>query len=300
MRSQLSVLLTKEIQERAVPQGFKDHAAGDYRPDATSWAVLALSAGGADKELIDGARSRLIHGQLKDGRVCISDGHPETFWPTSLAVLAWQGAHRFREAQSSGIHFLLETTGHHKPRAPDAPPGYDGSLRGWPWTSGTHSWVEPTALALFALRIAGYGKHPRVVEAAEMLMNRHLPSGGWNYGNTVVFEQELQPMADTTGIALQALAGGVPRKAADSSLVYLKHQAGRLHTPLSLAWCLLGLSAWGERPVDAETLVGDCLKRQEVYGGYPTSQLCLLLLALLAPSGLGGLFTRREGGMNVS
>lgn len=296
MRSPWTALLLEEIQQRAMPQGgFKDHGIGGYRPDATAWAVLALSAGGANREIIEGARGRLRAGQLGDGRVCLTEEHPDAFWPTSLAILAWQGAHRFRVAQTSAIRFLLETTGHHKPRAPNAPPGYDGSLRGWPWTSDTHSWVEPTALSLFALRVAGYGKHPRAAEAADMLMNRQLPSGGWNYGNTVVFEQELQPMADTTGIALQALATGVPRKEVESSLVYLKRQAGRLRTPLSLAWSLIGLSAWGERPADTETLVGDCLKRQEVYGSYPTSQLCLLLLTLLAPTGLGGLFPDRKG-----
>jgi hypothetical protein len=66
----------------------------------------------------------------------------------------------------------------------------------------------------------------------------------------------------------------------------LKDQVGRLRTPLSLGWSLLGLGAWGERPAHAESLVFESFDRQQVYGPYDTPQLSLLLASLLGKRGL--------------
>ena len=61
-----------------------------------------------------------------------------------------------------------------------------------------------------ALRAAGRASHPRVREAVRLLCDRALDEGGWNYGNTRVFANTLQPFPATTGIALTALAGERP------------------------------------------------------------------------------------------
>ena len=77
----------------------------------------------------------------------------------------------------------------------------------WPWVLGTHSWIEPTAFNVLALKAAGRGEHPRTREAVRLLVDRLLPTGGCNYGNTTVLGQQLRPHLAPTGLVLLSLAG---------------------------------------------------------------------------------------------
>ena len=283
------------LWERALPDGgFSARPNGKYRPDATAWAVLGLSAAGAPADYLEPSRTRLTQSQLSDGRMCLSPEHPEAFWPTPLAMLAWQGSHSHQKPLSHAIEFVIATTGRHWVRKANSPLAHDTSIRGWPWIENTHSWVEPTALSLTALQTAGYGNHARAREAVRMLMDRQLKDGGWNYGNTVVFGQELYPMPEDTGVALDALAGQVAEKGVQQSLAYLVSQVEQLRTPLSLGWSILGLGAWGKRPQDAEKRVLDCLSLQEQYGAYDTPLLSLMVLCFYASGGLTSVIPARE------
>lgn len=115
-----------------------------------------------------------------------------------------------------------------------------------------------------------------------MLLDRQLPHGGWNYGNTLMFGRELHPMPETTGAALTGLVGLVPRERVNRSIDYLEGEVDRLRTPLSLGWALLGLAAWRRFPSNVAGLVERCLTRQSRYGVYDTSALCVLALGALA------------------
>jgi hypothetical protein len=274
------------IRERALPDGgFAGRGGGEYMPDATAWAIMALTGSGAHGDVISPARSRLAVDQLDDGRVSISPEHPEGFWTTPLAILAWQGASLYREQQTRAIRFLLETTGRHWiwnwKRISATPLGHDPSIQGWPWISNTHSMVEPTATSILALRVAGYEKHKRVREAVRMLLDRQLRQGGWNYGNTIVYGKELHPFPDTTGIALNALSGLAPRDEIRRSLEYLEARMKEVRTPRSLGWGLLGLHAWGIKSPESPRWINETLNRQKMIGPYDTCSLCLLLLANL-------------------
>jgi hypothetical protein len=275
--------------------GFANHAGGEDRVDATAWAILGFSAASASADLVERARASLARRQQGDGRVCISDDHPESFWVTPLAVLAWGGSTAYREPQSRAVRFLLATAGKHWKKEPDSPISHDTSLRGWPWIAETHSMVEPTSVALLALRATGFGGHERAREASRMLMDRQLPKGGWNYGNTFVYGQELYPQVDNTGLALCALAGDVPLEKVRSSLEYLAASIRTLRTPLSLGWGILGLGAWGRRPVRAGDWILESVQRQGKYGPYDTTLLSLLALAFHAHPGPAGMFGKREG-----
>ncbi len=205
--------------------------------------------------------------------------HPEVHWPTALAILAWQGSPTSQSAQNQAIRFLLDTTGVHYRRRQDSPFGHDTLLKGWGWVGGTHSWVEPTAITIAALQASGYGGHNRVREAVLMLLDRQLPHGGWNYGNTLVYGQELRPMPESTGVALAALAAHVTQDDVAQSLEYLQAVVEGLQTPLALGWSLLGLAAWNRFPPQGENLIERCLSSQSRYGEYDTAALCLLLMA---------------------
>ena len=272
--------------------GFAGHAGGAYAPDATAWAVLALDAAGAGAERVPPARARLAAGQRPDGRVSLDAEHPEAAWVTPLAALAWHGdpSHQMAEARAAG--YLLAATGRHWPKAPGAATGHDPALRGWPWIEDTHSFVEPTALALLALRRAGQGGHERAREATRMLLDRQLPRGGWNYGNTTVYGQELRPAAVETGVALTALAGLTTQADVLPSLAFARAEAARRRTPLSLAWALLGLGAWGERPADAHAWALESAAAQAQRGAYQTTHLALLLLAAVGDAGVARVLPR--------
>ena len=277
----------KALRERRLPDGgFSGLPGGQYRPDATAWASLALAEDDASAELVGAARERLAADQLSDGRVPIRPEHPNAAWPTYLAVLAWRGSRVHRERRERAIQFVLDNTGLHWPVDPGAATEHDTSIRGWPWIVDTHSWVEPTALAILALRATDHGDHDRVREAVRMLLDRMLPHGGWNYGNTRVFGSELPPLLERTGMALSALSGHVERKRVAASIDYLAARLPRVRTPLSLAWGLLGLGAWGERPPPAEGWILETLARQEAAGAYDTSHVALLLLGHRATDGL--------------
>jgi hypothetical protein len=262
--------------------GYPGRPDGQFQVDSTAWSILALAACGEGTELLDRSRRLLMREQLPDGRLCVDKTHSASFWPTSLAVMAWQDSEPCREAQQRAVRFLLNTTGFHFPRESDAPSGHDSRLKGWPWIDETHSWVEPTALSVMALRATGYGHHDRVKEAVHMLLDRQLPQGGWNYGNTLVFGKELHAMPESTGAALAGLAGLVEQEAVAASLTYLGDQVTRLQTPISLGWSLLGLAAWKRSPPNAAALVERCFANQERFGEYETSALCLLVLGALA------------------
>jgi len=279
MSDSLPEILRRKIIARALPEGgFPSSPGGQYRPDASAWAILALTSAGEDQNLLEAARSRLAADQLEDGRICVSKNHPQAFWPTALAVLAWHNTPTHGKSEQKGIDFLLQTS-----------EKLCISLRGWPWIGDTHSWVEPTSLVLMAFKVAGKGKHPRAEEGRRMLIDLQLENGGWNYGNTEIFGQQLRPMPESTGLALSALAGTTKRESVGKSLFYLKREMSRLETPLSFGWGCLGLSAWGERPEIQQDALLNSLRRQEICGNHTTEELSLLLIALEGRNGFLGL-----------
>jgi hypothetical protein len=270
------------LESRALPEGGFPARGGDpFRSDATAWAILAMSRSVPNHPLVDPARDRLAAAQGPDGRVSMSKEHEEAFWPTALSVLAWHGSRAHEPQSNRGVQFLLKITGHHWRKGFDDPIGHDPGIPGWPWIDGTHSWIEPTTLSVLALRVVGHGQHDRVREGIRMMLDRQLPHGGWNYGNTTVYGRELHPMPESTGAALAGLAGQAEQGTVARSLDYLQGEVGQLRTPISLGWGLLGLAAWDRWPSNGAALVERCLVNQTRYGEYDTSALCLLLLAAL-------------------
>ncbi len=287
MKNHRIISYTDDLKKRLLAEGgFASRPGGHYRPDSTAWAIIALSITGTDSASLRSSRTRLIKDQPDDGRITISAEHKDVTWPTSLAVIALHGSPEFDRPKAKAIAFLLKKTGHHWVATSDQSVSHNTAIQGWPWVANTHSWVEPTALSIIALKISGYESHERTQEAQLMLMDRQLGNGGWNYGNTRVFGTELRPMLETTGIALAALGGQVPNSAIRNSIDYLKTNISTMRTPLSLGWTILGLSACGERPQKINESVIQCLRNQNKYGIYDTTMLSLMIVAFLADNGI--------------
>jgi hypothetical protein len=291
MQKELIHYLFNQLRDRVLTDGgFSPTPGGRYRVDATCWAILALSGDPDSRYLLSYARSRLAADQLPDGRVCISPDHPEAIWPTALAIFAWHQSPDHRDNQARAANFLINCSGTHSPRTADAPFAHDPSIKGWSWIADTHSWEEPTAIAMMALKIAGYGDHDRVQEAVSLLLDRQLPKGGWNFGSTIIYDMELRPMPLNTGLALNALRDQTDFKTIKRSVAYLQSRVASLHSPRSLAWSLLGLGAWKACLEPSQPLIETCLNYQARYGDYDTTSLSLIMIAARSPGGLEEIF----------
>ena len=120
--------MVAEIKRRMLPEGgIADHTEGGYRPDATAWAVLAFKGCRRDAKVVQKLQTCLAAGQLDDGRVCISQKHPDAFWPTSLAILSWHESIQYTDNQKKAIDFLLHISGRHWERKPDSAVANDTS-----------------------------------------------------------------------------------------------------------------------------------------------------------------------------
>ncbi|MBM4025497.1 MAG: hypothetical protein FJ280_08825 [Planctomycetes bacterium] len=275
------------LEERFVEGvGFGHRPGGQFRPDATAWAILALEAVGSTSGTAGKARRLLAHAQGEDGRVCVSRQDPDAYWPTPLAILAWHGVPEYDEPRRRALGFLLDADLIGVLEGPQTGESHDVTIRGWPWTVKAHPWVEPTAYALMALRVCGQAAHSQARDAVRLLLDRQLGAGGWNVGTTITFGQEMWPTPEATGLGLQALAGLVPEADVHRSLAYLRTQLPSLNAPMSLAWTILALRAWQETLDQPHERIAQVLARREQRGPWDTFSLSLLLLAAHCQAGL--------------
>ncbi|MCM2265001.1 MAG: terpene cyclase/mutase family protein, partial [Desulfuromonadales bacterium] len=216
------------LSRRMPDGGFAEIPGGDSRPDATAWATLCLESFRTHPEIVAGAREKLATAQLPNGSIPLAPDYPEAFWPTAAAAMALHGDLRFSAAHDKAIDFLLATSGRQIVKKPDSPTGHDSSIPGWSWIDQTHSWVEPTAMAIRALTLVGKSNHERVRSGVSLLLDRQLPGGGWNYGNTTVYGKTLNAMPASTGTALWSLTGLTQPEQVAFSLDLLQQQLPQL------------------------------------------------------------------------
>jgi hypothetical protein len=217
--------------------------------------------------------------QRLDGSIGVKLDLPEPGWPTPFALLVWSSLGGFETERSKALDWLLGLKGEAVARTKDDPIGHDSTIVGWPWVAGTHSWVEPTAMALLALAREGMIDHPRAREGVRLLLDRAIPTGGWNLGNPIVFDTPLMPLPGPTGLALLALAKlGTRSKVVDQAIHYLQSALAGTLVPISLGWGLLGLKAWDAWPVEGKNWLA--LAYEKAATKEPgTVELAMLLLA---------------------
>lgn len=234
------------------------------RSNTEATALAALALGSAADSV---ARERGLRGiawlarlQAADGSWPLSADVTQPSWTTSLAVLALVGLDVERDRAVLGLRWLV---GHGGERLgwiasllyrfwPTALPArMDPDLRGWPWTLGAFSWVEPTAYALLALKkgrahTAGLPAGERIREAERMISDRMCQGGGWNYGNSNVLGEQIPPYAEVTALTLLALQDRRGSAAHQQSLQALRRMLPEVHSGFALAWAVLCLSVHGE------------------------------------------------------
>jgi hypothetical protein len=256
--------------------------------EPTALACLGLLATGdrdsqtADKAACRAAAQWMVTIQHKDGAVPVSPRLASPAWTTPYAILLWRSLTGFETARHRACEWVLNLQGRPLPATIETNQviGHDPRLIGWPWVDGTHSWLEPTALAILALCREGSSAHPRVRQGVGLILDRSVAGGGWNYGNKAVFGRALRPQPAPTGIALLALAArGDCTPAVLAALDSLKTSLPHVRAAVSLGWGVLGLRAHRAAPDQSESWLAEAY---EQCTGRPDATLGLAILLLAA------------------
>jgi hypothetical protein len=289
----------RELLSRRGPDGswgYRDGGSPAVEPTAlASLALLATegdpassAAGPRELSVARAAATWLAGLQREDGSLPAAAGPSMPGWATPYAMLVWSRLAGFGDRRRRARGWLMSFEG--RPMPSSAPGrgvlGHDPTLIGWPWVGGTHSWLEPTAMAILALCNEGCRDHPRVHRGLSLIRDRAIPGGGWNYGNNVVFGHRLRPQPGPTGIALLALAARGPLQcpAVPPALEYLRRTLPTIHAAASLGWGIIGLNAHRACPHEAASWLHEAYERCT---GRPDAIIGLSLLLLSAGSGPG-------------
>jgi hypothetical protein len=220
------------------------------RLEPTCWALLAL--GGSAKDFDAEPHWRFLTGCQRPSGFLVEDpALPVNFSFNALAAVAMLGHPRLRSDRALGslLGALVAQTGLQVAPSPNF--RQDNSLRGWSWTEGTFSWVEPTCWGLLALKRAGasgitlQGGSARIDEAERMLIDRCCRDGGWNYGNANALGKELFPYVPVTALALLALQNRRDADAVTRSLRFLQDQWSSEESTISLGLTSICLRRFG-------------------------------------------------------
>src|SRR3984957_10164962 len=159
------------------------------------------------------------------------------------------------------------------------------SYRGWGWTPGTSSWVEPPSFALISLDQASRNKLPpeasrRRELATAMLYDRMSPGGGWNCGNPMVYGVAGEPLVIPTVWALLALRHNPTRPENVMSLDWLERNIANIGSAGSLALARICMETYGRKwPADAATL-SDLYERNQFLESVPVAAWSCLTMSV--------------------
>ena len=230
--------------------------------EATALALLALRsiAKGPVEPAAQRAGKWLIDRQNADGSWPLNDSLKGPSWSTALAIVALSDRADLRDRLVKAGNWALEQEG--------SKPGIlanlilaltfqkkavqlNEDLVGWSWTPNSFSWVEPTSYFLLALKkirrhLAGKSIAERIQQGELMIYDRMCDNGGWNYGNSSVYGDQLWPYPDITAIALVALQDHQERKENQLSLRALGEMAIYTDSGLALSWSAICLSLYGQ------------------------------------------------------
>jgi squalene cyclase len=200
----------------------------------------------------------LLKSQLSDGGWPAFLGDSEGSWTTALALCTLNSTGDFTAAREKAFRWLYAERGREghwfwrwKFKTSDRNVRFDPDKYGWPWVTGSASWVIPTAFSIIAIEQftvcnRSEESEKRIHLGVEMLLDRACVDGGWNSGNSVVYGVPLRPHVEATAIALLALQDEQRTEMVQKSLSWLRQNAASVDSVSSLAWCILSLFVYQE------------------------------------------------------
>ena len=200
----------------------------------------------------------LLKSQLSDGGWPAFLGDSEGSWTTALALCTLNSTGDFTAARERAFRWLFAERGREghwfwrwKFKTSDRNVRFDPDKYGWPWVTGSASWVIPTAFSIIAIEQftvcnRSEESEKRIHLGVEMLLDRACVDGGWNSGNSLVYGVPLRPHVEATAIALLALQDEQRTETVKKSLSWLRQNAASMDSVSSLAWCILTLFVYQE------------------------------------------------------
>jgi len=200
----------------------------------------------------------LLKSQLSDGGWPAFLGDSEGSWTTALALCTLNSTGDFTAAREKAFRWLYAERGREghwfwrwKFKTSDRNVRFDPDKYGWPWVTGSASWVIPTAFSIIAIEQftvcnRSEESEKRIHLGVEMLLDRACVDGGWNSGNSLVYGVPLRPHVEATAIALLALQDEQRTEMVQKSLSWLRQNAASVDSVSSLAWCILTLFVYQE------------------------------------------------------
>ena len=244
------------VQESLEATCLAELALAPERPASSSAAILFL-----------------LKSQLSDGGWPAFLGDSEGSWTTALALCTLNSTGDFTAAREKAFRWLYAERGREghwfwrwKFKTSDRNVRFDPDKYGWPWVTGSASWVIPTAFSIIAIEQftvcnRSEESEKRIHLGVEMLLDRACVDGGWNSGNSLVYGVPLRPHVEATAIALLALQDEQRTEMIQKSLSWLRQNAASVDSVSSLAWCILSLFVYQE-PIGGlknrlATIIGD-------------------------------------------
>lgn len=240
------------------PDGGWSYAAGKTsRIEPTAWALLALARVDGREVEVD----RLVRWP-KDGP-WLTDlaGTPINYAFNALAALTLRTQASGTAVADELARRLVEVRGRRLDQAPAV--RQDNSLQAWPWVDNTFSWVEPTSWCLLLMKKCrsslGDAATDRIRVGEAMLRDRACAGGGWNYGSSNVYGQELFPYMPTTALGLLAMQDQLSDPVVTRAMASLRQNAASEPAPLALALTVIALRACREPVQTPAALLADRL-----------------------------------------
>ncbi len=265
-------VIEKALLKRGLPSGGWSFFSSEQASlEATCLAGLALGSNSHGNAV--STVGFLKKSQLPDGGWPAFQGDSKAAWTTALALCTLNVLNELSGASDRALRWLLEERGKEghwfwrwKFKTADRNVQFDPDKYGWPWISGSSSWVIPTAFSIIAIKQftvcnRSEGSEKRIHLGVDMLLDRACVDGGWNSGNSVVYGVPLRPHVEATAIALLALQDERRSAVIQRSLAWLNKEVPHVDSVSSLAWCILSLFVYQESVEELKnrlaTIMGD-------------------------------------------
>ena len=228
------------------------------RIEPTCWSLLALSAGAPQS--IDW--NVLFRWPRAGGWLVDVPGAPVNYAFNALAAIALRSQPEGRAAARQIANLLVDVRGLKLGQGKEI--RQDNSLQAWPWIDATFSWVEPTSLCLLLLKKMRTelpaAAVDRIAIAERMLIDRACSAGGWNYGGSNVYGQELFPYVPTTALGLLAMQDRRQEPIVARALAWIQKETGSEPSAQATALSLIALKTYGVPAIDVERALSRLLE----------------------------------------
>jgi hypothetical protein len=258
--SPAAALRARLVDLASTSGGWPYYAGQPARIEPTCWALLALSHLATPRETaVVTAGRRFLRSLMQSSGLLVEPNTPGPNYAwNGLALLALNAKDDLDLADRLSSA-LLGVRGIQV----DDPTGVvhqNNKLQAWPWTDGTFSWLEPTALCLLALkvrRVSAPAVAARVADAEAIIFDRVCDPAGWNYGNAHVMAQDLRPYVPTTALVLLAMQDKPDHAVVRRSLDWLAAHATAEPATMACATATIGLHMYGKQTDDVRRLLAD-------------------------------------------